>query len=54
MRTNAHMIVKAILNNLDDRRGVGDELGQVRCCDPEVWEELVETLEEIVQKELDK
>lgn len=41
-------IVEAVLANLADRKGIGDELGGVHSDDPETWKELVESCQDDV------
>ena len=41
----SNIIVKAVLDDLSDRAGVGDELEGVEHNDPDVYAELVATLE---------
>lgn len=46
-------IVKVVLENLLDRRGIGHELREIEYDHPTIWEELVADLEKNVKKVLD-
>lgn len=48
----AKTIVRAILDDLEDRRGIKQELLALRYDDEEIYEEICETLESIVDSNL--
>ena len=50
----AKSIVRAVLDNLEDRRGIKQTLLYCRYEDEEVYEEICDTLERIVDEKLGK
>lgn len=46
------LITKLILDNLHDRKGIGDELDQIKYDDPDIYLEIVHELSNIVEDNL--
>lgn len=50
MSAQAEKVVQVVLEELKDRRGIGQELQYVLNNEPEIWKELVGTLEKKVDE----